>query len=100
MTELLPASPSPSCKADHLCDRIPCFQARLEATAGHLCVRQRAELCADHLGSTVHALAAWARREGLDGEVTVLAIDLPGPGQSSPAWGRSGLAFATIPIHP
>lgn len=100
MTELLPVSPSPFCKADHHCDRIPCFQARLEATAGRRCIRTRTELCVDHLGNAVQELAAWAREQGLDGEVTVFAIDLPGSSQLSPAWGRSGLLFGTIPLHP
>jgi hypothetical protein len=100
MTELLPAFPSPFCKADRRCTRAPCFQARLEATTGRRCVRSHAELCADHLGCTVHTLTAWARDQGLNGQVTVLAIDLPGSAGPSPAWGRSGLAFAIIPIRP
>jgi hypothetical protein len=100
MTELLPASPGPRCQAGQPCNRPPCFQARLEATSGPQCVRQRAELCAEHLGNTVQALASWARSQGLDGEVTVLAIDLPRPRHATPAWGRSGFAFATIPLRP
>ena len=97
MTELLPFSPSLICQADRGCDRPPCFQARFEATAGHRWVRTRTELCAHHLGGTVQALTAWARAQGLNGEVTVLAIDLPDPSQSA-AWGRSGLAFGSIAV--
>lgn len=100
MIELLPMSPSPFCKADHHCDRIPCFQVRLEATGGRRYVRTRTELCADHLGNAVQELATWAREQGLHGEVTVFAIDLPGASQPSPEWGRSGLLFGTIPLRP
>lgn len=99
MTDLLPASP-PSCQAGCPCDRAPRFQARLEATAGDRRVCRRAELCAQHLGNAVQALAAWARDEGLEGQVTVLAIDLPTPGQVPPAWARRGFAFGAIPLNP
>lgn len=98
MTELLPASAWPFCQAGPGCDRAPCFEARVEAVAGQRCVRTRTELCAQHVGATIQALTAWARDQGLTGEVTVLAIDLPDPGQAVPAWGRSGLAFSTIKL--
>jgi hypothetical protein len=96
MTELLLSAPSRHCQADRGCDRTPCFQARLEADPVH----QHAELCAEHLG-TVQAMAAWAREQGLEGKVTVLAIEqaVPGhtPGPARPgAWAQCGFAFGTI----
>jgi hypothetical protein len=98
MTELLPASPSPFCQAAGGCDRAPCFQARLEATGGHRKVRTRTELCAQHLGQAVQSLAAWARDQGLEGNVTVLAIEPPILGQTASAWSSRGLAFGSIPL--
>lgn len=81
MTELLLLSvPVLRCQADPRCDRAPCFQVRLE-TVGHAAVQRHAELCAEHLG-TAAELAAWAREQGLEGQVTVLAIDQPAPGQA------------------
>jgi hypothetical protein len=67
-------------------------------------VRRYAELCADHLGDTVHALAAWAREQGFQGKVTVLAIDQPAPSQAdSPALPGDrtlrGFAFGTILLN-
>jgi hypothetical protein len=100
MSELLPAFPLPYCQADLPCERLPCFQARLKAAAGRHCVERRAELCWEHIGDAVHALATWARTQGLEGQVTVLAIDVPTPGQPSPAWGMTGLAFGTVPLGP
>jgi hypothetical protein len=98
MTELMPAYPSPLCQADQACDRAPCFQARLEAVKGRRWIRTRTELCSQHLGGTVQALTSWARDQGLKGEVTVLAIDLPDPARAAVAWSRSGLAFGSIPV--
>jgi hypothetical protein len=102
MTELLLSVPSPRCQADRRCDRVPCFQARLDA-AGRWPVRRHAEVCAEHLG-TVQALAAWARDKGLDGTVTVLAIDQPAPGQPGGlAWpgdrAQRGFAFSIIVLN-
>jgi hypothetical protein len=104
LTELLLLSvPALHCQADPRCDRAPCFQVRLDA-AGCRPVHRQAELCAEHLG-TAAALAAWAREEGLEGQVTVLAIDQPAPGQA----GRlarpddrvhCGFAFGSIPLNP
>jgi hypothetical protein len=71
----------------------------MDATTGRQRFRTSTELCAEHLGATIHALAAWARDQGLTGEVTVLAIDAPCPGQAPAAWSRSGLAFSTIPLN-
>jgi hypothetical protein len=100
MTELPHDSSRPHCQAGRGCDRAPCFQARLDATAGQYRVHKRTDLCAEHLGAAIQAITAWARDEGLRGEVTVLAIDLSGSGAVTPAWDISSLAFATIPITP
>jgi hypothetical protein len=83
MTEFLqPALPA-RCQADDLCDRPPCFQARLEVTApDRLPTRLQTELCAQHLGGSVQALSAWAREQGLEGKVTILAIDQPERGMT------------------
>jgi hypothetical protein len=97
MTQLLPALASPVCQAGRTCDRAPCFQARLEAAAGDRPVLRRTELCAEHLGGTVHALTTWANDRGLRGQVTVLAIDRPPRDQSAaPPGGRIGFVFSTI----
>jgi hypothetical protein len=103
MTELLPFLPSAGCQAG-LCDRAPCFQARLEASDGRLPVHRHAELCAEHLGDAVHALAAWARDQGMEGKVTVLAVDQPAPGQSDSQSSPGdrvlcGFAFGTILVN-
>jgi hypothetical protein len=100
---MLLSVPARRCQADPRCDRAPCFQVRLE-TAGRRPVRRQAALCAEHLG-TAAALAAWAREQGLEGQVTVLAIDQPSPGQDGhrarPAdWMHRGFAFGTIPLSP
>ena len=68
-------------------------------------LRRHAELCVEHLGDAVQAMTAWARGQGLEGKVTVLAIDQPPPGQApSPAlpggWAPSGFAFGTILLDP
>jgi hypothetical protein len=72
----------------------------LDAAAGQYRVHKRTDLCAEHLGAAIQAITAWARDEGLEGEVTVLAVDLSESGQPAPAWDRNSLAFATIPISP
>jgi hypothetical protein len=105
MTELLSYVPAARCQADQPCDRAPCFQARLEATAERCLVRRHAELCVEHLGDAVQAMTAWARSQGLEGKVTVLAIDQPPPGQApSPALpgdrAPCGFAFGTILLDP
>jgi hypothetical protein len=111
MTELLLSARSARCQSGGSCDRVPCFQARLEAAAGLQPVRRHAELCAEHLGCAVQSLAAWAREQGLAGKVIVLAIDPPLAGQAAgpggqdagrldavcpDSWARSGFAFGTI----
>jgi hypothetical protein len=104
MTELLSYSPAVECQVGHRCDRAPCFQVRMDAALGRRRVQRNAELCAEHLGDTVQALTAWARAQGLEGKVTVLAIDQPVPGvaDSPPFPGdrvRCGFAFATIRLN-
>jgi hypothetical protein len=97
MTELLHSSPSLHCQADRGCNRAPCFQARLEAVSGLRSVWRRTELCAEHLGDTLQALTVWARAKGLEGKVTVLAIEQPIPGQAViDDQVRCGFAFGTI----
>jgi hypothetical protein len=103
MTELLLSAPSPRCQADRQCDRTVCFQARLEAAGRHP-VRKQAELCAEHLG-TAAAIAAWAREQGLEGKVTVLAIEQAAPGQAagltrSGERAHLGFVFGTILVNP
>jgi hypothetical protein len=105
VTELLLSAPSVHCQADLRCDRAPCFQARLEAAVGHRPVRRHAELCAEHLGHTVQALATWAREQGLEGKVTVLAIDPPAPVRADSLTRpddliHCGFAFGTILLSP
>jgi hypothetical protein len=97
--------PAVQCQTGRPCDRAPCFQARLEATAGGRRVHRQVELCSAHLGDTVQALAAWARAQGLEGKVTVLAIDQPFPGQADHpvlpgGLDRCGFAFGTIMLNP
>ena len=62
---------------DRCCDRPPCFRARLEATVGSLPIHATADLCAQHLGSAVQDIAAWARTHELRGQLTILVIDRP-----------------------
>jgi hypothetical protein len=108
LTELLLLSvPALRCQADPRCDRAPCFQVRVEAAGRRPVrglVRRQAELCAEHLG-TAAALAAWAREQGLEGQVTVLAIDQPAPGQADNLARpddrvHCGFAFGAIPLNP
>jgi len=103
---MFPSSPHPrQCQAGHPCDRVPCFQARLEATQGRDRVRRNACTCAGHLGDTVQALTVWARDRGLQGKVTVLAIDQPADGQPASTvltggWGLRSFAFGTVLLTP
>jgi hypothetical protein len=104
MNDLLTLIPAPGCQADQRCDRAPCFQAKLHATAGTTRVTRDAEICACHLGGTVQALAAWARHQHLTGTVTVLAIDPAGHvAGDRPAGSHHmprGFAFGTIALGP
>jgi hypothetical protein len=103
VSDLLLSVPALRCQADPRCDRAPCFQVRLEA-AGRRRVHRSAGLCAEHLG-TAATLAAWAREQGLDGQLTVLAIDQPAPGQEGNLARpgdrvHCGFAFGAIPLSP
>jgi hypothetical protein len=101
---VIPEDPplSGGCHADRACSRATCFQARVEATAGQVRVRRRANACASHLVDMIQALTSWARDSDLAGSrLTVLAID---PGAAARARGMAdpndhGLAFSTIPIN-
>jgi hypothetical protein len=93
-----------ACQARPLCDRPPCFQARLEAEDRHIPVRRDVKLCAVHLGDGVQLLADDARVRGLThGRVTLLILD-PSPGgppirlpwlRDSPA---GGCAFGVVTL--
>lgn len=97
------AAPRP---ADRCCDRQPCFQARLEATTGLQQIHAITELCARHLGDAVQDLATWARREGLHGELTILAVGPPAPRHQAANSGTqdgqlpTSFAFSTIQLDP
>ena len=101
MTALLTSVPYVHCQANRQCDRAPCFQARFEAIAGHRAVQKDAELCAEHLGGMVHALATWAPDQGLEGKVTVLAIDEAASRQTTRPDDLllHGFAFGTILVN-
>lgn len=88
-----------ACQADSGCERVACFQALVEATAGHKEIGRRANACGRHLADVVQALSAWARDSVItEGWLTVLAVDpcaLPRPdtpgGPPRPA--ENGFAF-------
>ena len=80
MTGILPCTCSSACQADRTCDRLPRFQAHLDATqdAQHPRIHRRAEACANHLGTMVVDMATWADKQDLtDGQLTILAIEPP-----------------------
>src|ERR1035438_4237138 len=105
--------PTVSCQANSLvgrrCSRVPCFQARLVASAPSRQVRRNAAACADHLGDVVHALTGWGRDHQLTaGQVPVLVLDpatapaaaeaaKPRPAASPGGSGFTGFAFGIIP---
>jgi len=65
-----------TCEADSGCERVACFQARVEATAGHNEIRRRANACGRHLTDVVQALCAWVRDCNMSGGwLTVFAVD-------------------------
>jgi hypothetical protein len=100
MTQLLSSRPVIRPPADRCCDRAPCFQAWLETTAGPRQTRVITELCACHLGEAAQALAAWARAQGLSGQLTVLAIGQPPLRQPADPTDQftTGFAFGAIQI--
>ena len=107
MTSIRACTCSNACRADSACDRLPCFQAHLDAVQGtqHRRIHLRTEACASHLGTMVTALATWAREKDLaDAELTILIIEPPvraSDAQRQSRHGRaqtSGLVFSTIKL--
>ncbi|HUC23673.1 MAG TPA: hypothetical protein VMA73_13270 [Streptosporangiaceae bacterium] len=71
-----PAARRHTCEAGDGCEREACFQARVEATAGHNEIRRRAHACGRHLTDVVQALCAWVRNSDIsNGCLTVFAVD-------------------------
>jgi len=96
-----------TCDADPQCVHVPCFQVQLEASRPQRAHRQ-SNACAYHVAEIIQALRAWAGNRGLvDGQLTILAIELaaggrqPGGPVGPGAPDRSdlhGFAFSTIPL--
>jgi hypothetical protein len=96
-----------TCDADPQCVHVPCFQVQLEASRPQSAHRQ-SNACAYHVAEIIQALRAWAGKRGLvDGQLTILAIELaaggrqPGGPVGPGAPDRSdlnGFAFSTIPL--
>ena len=96
-----------SCDADPQCVHVSCFQVQLEASRPQRAHRQ-SNACAYHVAEIIQALRAWAGKHGLvDGQLTILAIELavggrqPGGPAGPGAADRSdlnGFAFSTIPL--
>jgi hypothetical protein len=104
MFSILPCTCSSSCQADSTCDRVPVFQAHLDAQ--HPPVHRSAEACASHFGALVVAMTTWAREQDLtDVDLTVLTIEPPSheshPRQQphTSCVPTSGLVFSTIHLR-
>lgn len=105
MTGILLCTCASTCQADSTCDRVPHFQARLDAPrdAQRPRITLRTAACGSHLGTMVAAMTAWAREHDLtDAELTVLTI-APPPRESNPrprphrgSAQTSGLIFSII----
>ena len=105
MSGIMLCTCSSTCQADSTCDRIPCFQAHLDAPrdAQRPRIQMRAAACACHLGTVVVAMTAWAlERDLTNAKLTVLTIQPP-PAECHPAprpqrgWAQtSGLVFSVI----
>ena len=105
MTSIRACTCASACRADSACDRLPRFQAHLDAAQDtrHPPIHMKTEACASHLGTMVAAMAAWAREKELAyAELTILIIEPP-PRESyarrPPGRRRaqtSGLVFSTI----
>jgi hypothetical protein len=105
MTGIMLYTCSRTCQADTTCDRIPCFQAHLDAPrdARRPRIQMRTAACACHVGTVVVAMTAWARERDLtNAKLTVLTIQPPRP-EWHPAprpqrcWAQtSGLVFSVI----
>ena len=100
-------APADTCDADPRCVHVPCFQVQLEASRPQRAHRQ-SNACAYHVAEIIQALRAWAGKRGLvDGQLTILAIELAaggrqpggpiGPGAPDRS-GLHGFAFSTIPL--
>jgi hypothetical protein len=107
MTSIRACTCANACRADSACDRLPRFQAHLDATQDtqHPRIHMKTEACASHLGTMVAAMAAWAREKDLaHAELTVLIIEPPsreGGARRPSRRGRtqtSGLVFSTIQL--
>ena len=107
MTSIQACTCSSACRADSACDRLPRFQAHLDAAQDtqHPRIHMKTEACASHLGTMVAAMAAWAREKDLaDAELTILIIEPPpresyarrppGPSRAQ----TSGLVFSIIQL--
>ena len=97
MTDFL-ANLALACQGSDLCDRVPRFRARIDATAGSRHVLTSAEMCAQHLGCSVNALTAWARDQRLEGQLTVFAINHANADQPHAASATGDFAFSVIKL--
>jgi hypothetical protein len=107
MTPAVDGASTGTCDADPQCMHVSCFQVQLEASRPQRAHRQ-SNACAYHVAEIIQALRAWAGKRGLvDGQLTILAIELAAGGRQSggPAGpgapDRSdlpGFAFSTIPL--
>ena len=105
MTGILPCTCSSACQADRTCRRLPRFQAHLDAAqdAQRPPIHRRTEACANHLGTMVVIMTAWAREHELtNAHLTILAIEPPAR-ESHPSQQHhrdcvqtSGLVFSII----
>ena len=96
-----------ACDAGPPCVHVPCFQVQLEASRPQRAHRQ-SNACAYHVAEIIQELRAWAGQRGLvDGQLTILAIELAAGGRQPEgplgpgAPDRSdlhGFAFSTIPL--
>ncbi len=97
MTDFL-ANLALACQGSDLCDRVPRFRARIDATAGSRHVLTSAAMCAQHLGCSVNALTAWARDQRLEGRLTVFAINHANADQPHAASATGDFAFSVIQL--
>lgn len=80
MTGIFPCTCASTCQADIACDRIPSFQAHLDAPRGahRPRIQRRTEACGSHLGIMVVTMTAWAREQDLtDANLTILTVQPP-----------------------
>lgn len=105
MTSIRACTCSNACRADSACDRLPRFQAHLDAAQDtqHPRIHLKTEACASHLGTMVAGMAAWAREKHLaQAELTILIIEPPPRENYARRQSRrgraqtSGLVFSTI----